>query len=185
MPSTARSGIRRRRPPRPAHICGPLTPFSALPHSGRQIYLLIVLCFSSLVAASWVSEYYDPVRALIYGEPTDSNFLEAAAESFWLLTTMFILLVATRLILARLRYLEGLLHMCSFCKSISIDDEWIAFEQYLQQYSRLRLSHSLCPDCASRHYGYTEEQRLEDEAADRQRSGAAATEKAVSAASKP
>ncbi len=162
----------RRKSQAGSPVRRPVTPKSSFPQplpghpSGRQIYFLIFLSFIALISVTWVSEYFDPINVVLSGHQSEPNIAEAWSETFWTLLVMLMLLVATRVVVARLRYLEGLLHMCSFCKSISIDGQWLPFEQYLQQNSKLRLSHSLCPDCACEHYGYSETHRLEDEAAE-------------------
>jgi hypothetical protein len=54
----------------------------------------------------------------------------------------------------RVRALEGLLPICSFCKSIRDEkNEWVRFEEYLALHSDAIVSHGLCPDCAKKHYG--------------------------------
>jgi hypothetical protein len=54
----------------------------------------------------------------------------------------------------RVRALEGLLPICSFCKSIRDDkQEWVRFEEYLNVHSGAVVSHGLCPVCAQKHYG--------------------------------
>jgi len=54
----------------------------------------------------------------------------------------------------RVRVLEGLLPICSFCKNIRDEkNQWIRFEEYLSAHSDAVVSHGLCPDCAKKHYG--------------------------------
>jgi hypothetical protein len=151
------------RPPVPGAVPRRAFPEPIPGHpSGRRIYVLIVLSFTALVCVTWISEYFDPVNLLLTGKQSAPNPAEAWAESVWILLVMLLLLVASRTVLMRLRYLEGLLHMCSFCKGISVDSKWVPFEQYLQQYSKLVLSHSLCPDCACKHYGYSKAEQEAD-----------------------
>ena len=60
----------------------------------------------------------------------------------------------SRLLRQRVRALEGLLPICSFCKSIRDDkQQWVRFEEYLTAHSGAVVSHGLCPDCAKKHYG--------------------------------
>ena len=69
-----------------------------------------------------------------------------------LLTTM--LGRQSRQLRQRVRALEGLLPICSFCKSIRDEKQvWVRFEEYLAQHSDAIVSHGLCPDCAKKHYG--------------------------------
>jgi hypothetical protein len=53
----------------------------------------------------------------------------------------------------RVRVLEGLVPICSFCKNIRDDQQqWVRFEEYLSKHSDAIVSHGLCPDCARKHY---------------------------------
>lgn len=61
--------------------------------------------------------------------------------------------VQSRQLRQRVRALEGLLPICSFCKSIRDDrQEWVRFEEYLTSHSEATVSHGLCPECAQKHY---------------------------------
>jgi hypothetical protein len=52
-----------------------------------------------------------------------------------------------------LTVLQGLLPLCSFCKSIRNErNEWESLETYLQARSGADFSHGVCPACSRRHY---------------------------------
>jgi hypothetical protein len=58
----------------------------------------------------------------------------------------------------RVKILEGLLPICSYCKKIRDDDEkehgsgdWIQFEKYISQRSKTQFSHGICPICYEQH----------------------------------
>ncbi|HEV2694639.1 MAG TPA: hypothetical protein VG347_17220 [Verrucomicrobiae bacterium] len=54
----------------------------------------------------------------------------------------------------RVHALEGLLPICSFCKSIRDDkQEWVQLEAFIASHSGAVFSHGLCPVCAKKHYG--------------------------------
>jgi len=54
----------------------------------------------------------------------------------------------------RVRALEGMLPICSFCKSIRNEsDEWVKLETFLAGRTEATFSHGLCPPCAKKHYG--------------------------------
>jgi hypothetical protein len=49
--------------------------------------------------------------------------------------------------------LEGLLPICSFCKSIRNDTgEWERLEKYISKRSAAQFSHGFCPSCQRTHY---------------------------------
>jgi len=54
--------------------------------------------------------------------------------------------------LARVRELQALLPICSYCKKVR-DDEgyWKQVETYISEHTQVRFSHSFCPDCYRTH----------------------------------
>jgi len=50
--------------------------------------------------------------------------------------------------LARVRQLEGIIPICSYCKKIRDDqNSWQQLESYISQHSEAMFSHGMCPDC--------------------------------------
>ena len=55
--------------------------------------------------------------------------------------------------LAKVEQLQGLLPICSHCKSIRDDDGyWNRVESYISKCADAKFSHGICPDCAKKHY---------------------------------
>lgn len=55
--------------------------------------------------------------------------------------------------LEEIKTLQGIVPICSFCKKIR-DDEgyWSQVENYVTEHTHAEFSHSICPDCAKKHY---------------------------------
>lgn len=54
--------------------------------------------------------------------------------------------------LARVKQLQGLLPICSYCKKIRDDQNyWIQVEQYIAAHSDAQFSHGICPECYRRY----------------------------------
>jgi phosphoserine phosphatase RsbU/P len=50
--------------------------------------------------------------------------------------------------LVRVKQLQGLLPICSYCKKIRDDQNyWQQVENYISEHSEAQFSHSICPDC--------------------------------------
>jgi hypothetical protein len=50
--------------------------------------------------------------------------------------------------LAKVKLLEGIIPICSYCKKIRDDKEsWHQMESYISKHSEASFSHSICPDC--------------------------------------
>lgn len=63
---------------------------------------------------------------------------------------------------ARIRHLEGLLPICSYCKRIRDDREsWHAVDVYISRHAGARFSHGICPECRRRVEAELEQLRLE------------------------
>ncbi len=55
--------------------------------------------------------------------------------------------------LSEVKTLRGILPICSFCKKIRDDKGyWNQVEDYVKQRFDADFSHSICPECASKHY---------------------------------
>lgn len=55
--------------------------------------------------------------------------------------------------LAEVKTLSGLLPICSYCKKIRDDKGyWKELEQYIHDHSEAKFSHSICQECAKKHY---------------------------------
>ena len=49
---------------------------------------------------------------------------------------------------ANVKHLQGLLPMCSYCKSIRADEDyWQQVEHYIADHSAAQFSHGICPSC--------------------------------------
>ncbi len=58
-----------------------------------------------------------------------------------------------RLALDHVHTLQGILPICMHCHGIRSDDEaWHKLEKYIETHTTAKLSHSICPDCLSKHY---------------------------------
>lgn len=50
--------------------------------------------------------------------------------------------------LSRVKQLQGLLPICSYCKKVRDDQNyWQQVESYITQHSEAKFSHSICPEC--------------------------------------
>jgi len=55
--------------------------------------------------------------------------------------------------LEKVKTLSGLLPICSFCKKVRDDDGyWRQIESYIEAHSEAEFSHSMCQECARKHY---------------------------------
>lgn len=53
----------------------------------------------------------------------------------------------TRRLLQRLHYLEGMLHVCAWCRKIGYRDQWMPLERYFSEGFQVDTTHGICPEC--------------------------------------
>lgn len=59
--------------------------------------------------------------------------------------------ITAEVLLARVKRLEGIIPICSYCKKIRDDqNSWQQLEQYLSEHSEALFSHGICPHCAEK-----------------------------------
>lgn len=68
--------------------------------------------------------------------------------------------------LERIRLMEGLIPICSYCKGIRNDQGyWSTIEKFIEQHSDVSFTHGVCNDCMQQHFPEVAEILLGEEAA--------------------
>jgi hypothetical protein len=119
-----------------------------MPDKGKSNRVLWVeaTAFSLIIALSWLTEIIR-IPHLLYGEPFtphwDRAFLRTLVIAFvWLWVHL-----STRQLLKRLHYLEEFLRVCSWCRNVCHDGQWLAMEKYFNSRFDTKTTHGMCPDC--------------------------------------
>ncbi len=90
----------------------------------------------------------------IFGAPaTPINWAEVYIEGSYIIVLCAFTLYLSFRFLNRIKFLEGFLPICSYCKKIRKGNEWTSLEKYMLDHSEALFSHGLCPDCGEKHYG--------------------------------
>jgi hypothetical protein len=104
------------------------------------------LGFSVMIILSWLTEALH-FPHLVFNEPFAPDWRRA------ILRTIVILLIwgwvhwITKRLLKRLHHLEEFLRVCSWCRKVCHDDEWLTMEEYFNSKFATRTSHGMCPEC--------------------------------------
>jgi hypothetical protein len=100
----------------------------------------------------WIDEALDLPHNLLGAAATPINWIESIFESALVLALGAFIIFLSQRFLRQIKYLEGFLPVCSFCKIIRVGEDWIPIEQYITNHSEAEFSHSLCPECIKKHY---------------------------------
>jgi hypothetical protein len=77
-----------------------------------------------------------------------ADVTEFTVEVVLMVAFVAVLFLVGRSLFARLRYFEGLYHLCANCNRVQTGEEWVQLEAYIRDHSSADFSHGLCPDCA-------------------------------------
>jgi hypothetical protein len=119
----------------------------------KQILLIELTGFAFVLLLLWMDEIVDLPHVLFGAPSTPINVAECIIETVVISLLGIIVLLTTFHLLRRIKVLEGILPVCSFCKKIRSHDSWIAIDDYVRDHSEAQFSHSVCPQCSKTHYG--------------------------------
>jgi hypothetical protein len=113
------------------------------------VITLAVAGFLGLIAIFALDDYWDlPARS--FGSflkpirPHEFSIKVVAA------LVLFILVISVlRQAIHRIQRLSHMLTMCAWCRRVSLNDEWVSIDQFLQQRNNTTSSVGVCPDCYS------------------------------------
>lgn len=119
----------------------------------KTILLYESIGFGIVILFLWADEVFDLPHHILGAPATPINWLESALESTLTLGLGIFTIILTWNLLKRIKYLEGFVPVCLFCKRVRVNDQWMDMETYIIEHSEAEITHSLCPDCAEKYYG--------------------------------
>ena len=119
----------------------------------KKIIIFELIGFAIIMFFLFADEILD-IPHTVFGTPsTPINWFEMFIEvAFTFILCIFVIFWTWRL-LKQIKYLEGILPICSFCKKIRLKNDWTTIEEYVSKHSEAEFSHGLCPECAEKYYG--------------------------------
>lgn len=122
----------------------------------RHVHILIYVCeiigFLLVIALSWFGEIWDLPHTCFGFQATPINYVESTYETIFVTCLATVVLAITSWLFRKIRHLEGTLPVCSYCKRIRHNDEWIPIEAYITRHSDAIFTHSYCPECVEANY---------------------------------
>lgn len=118
----------------------------------RIIIFYEFMGFALLIVIHWLNEFFDLPHMLFNVKKTPVNIIESIIETLAALILCALTMYITSRFLNHIEYLEGFLPVCSLCKKIRINEQWIPIEEYISKHSKVKFSHGMCPSCAKEYY---------------------------------
>ena len=105
-----------------------------------------VIGFSLIIALSWANELAN-LSQLVFGGVYQPNWRESTVETAIVILVAIPILVLTVRLVSRLYYVEGFLRICSWCRKLEYDGQWVQLEEFFQRGFDTQATHGMCPDC--------------------------------------
>lgn len=118
----------------------------------KKIILYELIGFGIIILLLWVDEIFDLPHVLFGTVATPINWSESILETAFMIVLCALVAIFSKRHIKQIKYLEGFLYVCSFCKKIRVNENWLPIEQYLIEHSEAEFSHGLCPKCTKEHY---------------------------------
>ena len=109
--------------------------------------------FGLVILWIWLGEILDIPHYLFGVNATPINYMESLTESIAVLILCGLVVFFTRKLLRRIKLLEGLLPVCSWCRKVRLNDRWEDMEDYVSDHSEADFTHTICPECNKKYYG--------------------------------
>ncbi|NOZ21795.1 MAG: hypothetical protein GXP25_12005 [Planctomycetes bacterium] len=119
----------------------------------RRVVVLEIAGFSGVIFFVWMNEILDLPYHLFGAFRTKINIRESLFETVLMCALAAVVVLLTMRLIKQIKYLEGFLPVCAFCKKIRVGEKWIPLEDYLDAHTEAKLSHGYCPECVEKHYG--------------------------------
>jgi hypothetical protein len=123
------------------------------PRQARRMPPVITLAvagFVGLIVIFALDAYWDlPARSFgSFLKPLRPH--EFAIKVVAALVLFILVLGVLRQAIHRINRLSHMLTMCAWCRRVSLNEEWVSIDQFLQQRNNTKSSVGLCPDCYSK-----------------------------------
>jgi len=114
---------------------------------GEPVLRRAAFGFSLVILLTWVAEIIR-LPHLLYGEPPAFLWSRVLLRTVVMLVIWAWVHFAARRLLRRLHHLEEFLLVCSWCRKVGHEGEWLSMEEYFGSKFSTATTHGICPACS-------------------------------------
>ncbi len=113
----------------------------------EPVLRLAALGFSLIIFLTWLTEFIH-LPHLLYNEPDVFLWSRVLVRTGVMLVIWTWVHFSAKRLLNRLHHLEEFLLVCSWCRKVGHQGEWLTMEEYFGSKFSTETSHGICPECA-------------------------------------
>lgn len=114
----------------------------------------IVVCqnlgFVAILLIGYLDDLIQLPNLIFSGHPFQFAHSQTTLNMLLVLTVWFLVSNSTRRIMERVRYLEKFMRVCSWCRRINYQGEWMPLEKFMRQGFDTPTTHGICHECLER-----------------------------------
>jgi len=116
-------------------------------HKRESILWVEGLGFGFIIVSVWLTELFH-VPHFLFAEAGGINLERALLRTIVVSGVWLAVHIGTRRLLQRLYHLEEYLRICSWCRKIGHEGEWMTMEEYFGSALATKMTHGVCPECS-------------------------------------
>ena len=125
-----------------------------------RIVLYQNLGFLAIMTICYLNELLK-LPSLIFADHSFTFLYSRSTLEFLLvLAVWFLVSMSTRRIMERVKYLEKFMRVCSWCRQINYNNEWMPLEKFMKTGFDTPTTHGICNDCLQRQQAAVERVKL-------------------------
>ncbi len=116
--------------------------------------------FLAVIGLAWLDDRLGLSTLILGDQPYLPRFHISILEVLFAFVVWLLVTGATRRVLSHMKYLEGFMRVCAWCRRIDFHNRWMPFEEFLQQGFDTPTTHGICQDCLRKEREAVERARL-------------------------
>ena len=115
-----------------------------------RIVLYQNLGFLAIMAICYLNDLLKLPSLVFSQHPFAFMFQRPTLDILLILAVWLLVSASTRRALERIKYLEGFMRLCAWCRRIHFKGEWLPLEEFMREGFDTPTTHGICPGCLER-----------------------------------
>lgn len=125
-----------------------------------RIVLFQNLGFVAIMGICYLDDLIKLPRLIFSHHSFEFVHQQTTLNMLLVLTVWLLVSTSTHRILERVKYLEKFMRVCSWCRRINYQGEWMPLEQFMRQGFDTPTTHGICHECLERQKAAAERAKL-------------------------
>jgi hypothetical protein len=113
----------------------------------RKAFCYQSIGFIAVIAVCMLDELVGLSTLLLGDQTYIINFRQSVPKALIIFVVWLLVARSTGRLLAQVRYLEGFMKVCAWCRRVEHKGEWVEFEKFLRLRLDTSTTHGICQDC--------------------------------------